>query len=142
MVEQCRKGRGPLWATIHLLLTHFYDEFCFLFFVCDNFPIRSTPATDVIRCQSYKHSTTVIYDSNVAPNVKLIELTMTQRLQDCTLVVNNPHVPWIQIVKPKTHQEGELVRDWPKNTNLRGSITVHLTSCLFCVYSAALLMLN
>ena len=70
------KGRGPLWATIHLLLTHFYDEFCFLFFVCDNFPIRSTPATDVIRCQSYKHSTTVIYDSNVAPNVKFIELTM------------------------------------------------------------------
>ena len=30
----------------------------------------------------------------------------------------------------------------PKNTNLRGSITVLLTSCLFCLDSAALLMLN
>ena len=28
------------------------------------------------------------------------------------------------------------------NTNLRGSITVRLTSCLFCLDSAALLLLN
>ena len=31
---------------------------------------------------------------------------------------------------------------WPENTNLRGSITVCLTSCLFCLDSAALFMLN
>ena len=30
----------------------------------------------------------------------------------------------------------------PENTNLRGSITVRPTSCLFCLDSAALLMLN
>ena len=30
----------------------------------------------------------------------------------------------------------------PENTNLRGSITVRLTSCLFCLDSAALLMLS
>ena len=31
---------------------------------------------------------------------------------------------------------------WPECTNLRGSITVRLTSCWFCLDSAALLMLN
>ena len=36
------------------------------------------------------------------------------------------------------HLKAEL----PENTNLRGSITVWLTSCLFCLDSAALLMLN
>ena len=30
----------------------------------------------------------------------------------------------------------------PENNNLRGSITVQLTSCLFCLDSATLLLLN
>ena len=31
---------------------------------------------------------------------------------------------------------------YPENTNIRGNITVRLTSCLFCLDSAALLLLN
>ena len=31
---------------------------------------------------------------------------------------------------------------WPENTNLRGAITVQLTSCLFCSDSATLYLLN
>ena len=35
-----------------------------------------------------------------------------------------------------------LVYQCPENTNLRGSITVRVTSCLFCLDSAALLMFD
>ena len=35
-----------------------------------------------------------------------------------------------------------LVIPLPEDTNLRGSITVQLSSCLFCLDSVALLMLN
>ena len=37
---------------------------------------------------------------------------------------------------------GTIFNIMAEKTNLRGSITVRLTSCLFCLDSAALLMLN
>ena len=43
---------------------------------------------------------------------------------------------------PKRPPQSHLPSELPENTNLRGSITVWLTSCLFCLDSAALLMLN
>ena len=39
-------------------------------------------------------------------------------------------------------QGSPLVYQCPENTNLRGSITVRVTSCLFCLDSAALLMFD
>ena len=44
--------------------------------------------------------------------------------------------------KVKLQQRTYLNKVQPENTNLSGSITVHLNSCLFCLDSTALLMFS
>ena len=48
----------------------------------------------------------------------------------------------IESLAPHLSQCGQIVKLRSENTNLRESITVWLTSCLFCVHAAALHMLN
>ena len=41
-----------------------------------------------------------------------------------------------------TKKKMDYFKVFPENTNLRGSIILQLTSCLFCLDSSALLMLH
>ena len=49
---------------------------------------------------------------------------------------------WREFLQQNYSSTTSKVLQWAENTNIRGSITVQLTSCLFCLDSAALLMLN